>query len=546
MNKVFSIEDFDKAASGDYVVFICENCNEEVKIQKRKFTIKLCRKCKLKKKAEEGSYKNCVEKRKKTCIEKYGVDHPQKSEEVQNKTKQTCLERYGHEYSFQSEEVKDKIKDGWLKRFGVPYVVLSDESIKKRINTLHERYGDRLEKIVEKTKKTMLELYGVEHAMMCDDVKVKHVRKNSKFIYDKCSFDSSKELYYFIWAQEHGLNIERNDKDYFKYSCNGKEHICFPDFKMNNEYIEIKGEQFLNEDGIWRCPYDTSLDDEYEAKRQCFISNNVKIIYDVSEQQKYVEDNYGKDFINLCRVETMKDFFEKNKDFPYPTKLTDNYDSIIQYFHKSIWHAHKKGLKSPFEGWNDFQIMSRVYGNRLRHKKEISCSILRNGLSVTSLATKVSVFKPSLAKDLILKYLNEYEEIFDPFSGFSGRLLGAHQCGKKYIGQDLNQDHVNESNQIIEHLNCNAVISQKDIFESTGTYQCLFTCPPYSDKEIWGNETKFLSCDNWIDECLKRFSCKKYLFVVDETEKYKDCIVEVLENKSHLSTNNEYVVLIST
>lgn len=115
---------------------------------------------------------------------------------------------------------------------------------------------------------------------------------------------------------------------------------------------------------------------------------------------------------------------------------------------------------------------------------------------------------------------------------------------KKYNGQDLNQDHVNESNQIIEHLNCNAVISQRDIFESTGTYQCLFTCPPYNDKEIWGNETKFLSCDDWIDECLKRFSCKKYLFVVDETEKYKDYIVEVLENKSHLSTNNEYVVLI--
>ena len=64
MNKAFSIEDFDKAASGDYVVFICENCNNEVKIQKRKFTIKLCRKCKLKKKAEEGSYKNCVEKTK--------------------------------------------------------------------------------------------------------------------------------------------------------------------------------------------------------------------------------------------------------------------------------------------------------------------------------------------------------------------------------------------------------------------------------------------------------------------------------------------------
>ena len=107
--------------------------------------------------------------------------------------------------------------------------------------------------------------------------------------------------------------------------------------RRRTQVCTLQKEQFLNEDGMWRCPYDKSLDDEYEAKRQCFISNNVKIIYDVSEQQKYVEDNYGKDFINLCRVETMKDFFEKNKDFPYPTKLTDNYDSIIRYFHKSIY-----------------------------------------------------------------------------------------------------------------------------------------------------------------------------------------------------------------
>ena len=36
-------------------------------------------------------------------------------------------------------------------------------------------------------------------------------------------------------------------------------------------------------------------------------------------------------------------------------------------------------------------------------------------------------------------------------------------------------------------------------------------------KEIWGTDLKDLSCDQWIDECLKRFKCKKYLFVVDKT-----------------------------
>jgi hypothetical protein len=52
------------------------------------------------------------------------------------------------------------------------------------------------------------------------------------------------------------------------------------------------------------------------------------------------------------------------------------------------------------------------------------------------------------------------------------------------------------------------------------------------------------SCDDWIDICINNFKCKKYLFVVDNTEKYRDYIVDIIENKSHLNKNKEYVILI--
>ena len=39
-----------------------------------------------------------------------------------------------------------------------------------------------------------------------------------------------------------------------------------------------------------------------------------------------------------------------------------------------------------------------------------------------------------------------------------------------------------------------------------------------------------LNCDEWIDICLKNFKCKKYLFVVDNTEKYKNNIIEEIIN----------------
>ena len=85
---------------------------------------------------------------------------------------------------------------------------------------------------------------------------------------------------------------------------------------------------------------------------------------------------------------------------------------------------------------------------------------------------------------------------------------------------------------------------QKDIFESTGEYDCLFTCSPYGLKEIWNERETNKYCDEWIDECLQRFKCKRYVFVVDKTEKYKDKIVEEISNKSHFSNAKEYIIVI--
>ena len=53
-----------------------------------------------------------------------------------------------------------------------------------------------------------------------------------------------------------------------------------------------------------------------------------------------------------------------------------------------------------------------------------------------------------------------------------------------------------------------------------------------------------MTCDDWIDLCLKQYKCREYLFVVDKTEKYKANIVETIDNKSHFSKNKEYVIWI--
>ena len=158
----------------------------------------------------------------------------------------------------------------------------------------------------------------------------------------------------------------------------------------------------------------------------------------------------------------------------------------------------------------------------------------------------MSLFNPALAKYLISKYLSEYGVIFDPFSGFSGRLLGACSLGKKYVGSDIDEDHVKESQSIIDYFGLEGTVEVKDVLKSSGSYPCLFTCPPYGSKERWSERNDLVekSCDEWIQECMQRFDCERYLFVVDKTECFKDNIVEEIDNSSHLGKGKEYVVLI--
>lgn len=247
----------------------------------------------------------------------------------------------------------------------------------------------------------------------------------------------------------------------------------------------------------------------------------------------YSNRRMKKDYNSLCTYRYEK--YKPNAKLGY---------SIIKNFHKSLYDV-KVGKVSVREAWEDDELLKKVIENRLIYKNDVDPSKVLSGFNISKVCPIASIFNPVLAKYLIENYLQEFNEVFDPFSGFSGRLLGVSACGKKYIGQDINVTHVHESNNIIYFLNMNnASVSTKDIFESEGEYQCLLTCPPYNKKEIYGNETVFKTCDQWIDECLNRFRCRRYVFIVDKTDKYKDSIVMNINKNSHLYRSQEHVIML--
>lgn len=550
------------------VKYVCEVCGKETVCQFQNFKGTKCPHCRGGEKLKERflnydwSIRNA--KAKQTFLEKYGVENPNQIEQVRQKIEQTNLKKYGVKHVFQAKEVQEKIKQTCLERYGTDHFFQAEEVKEKIRQTQIERYGKwytSTNEYKQKCEQTCLKKYGVpshNQAKVCKEKMmqtflnhygVDNVRKSvymaqhrkQRYEYDNIRFDTMPELAFYIYWTDLGKIVEHNSVS-FSYFLDGKVHKYFPDFKIDEDLYEIKGDQFLKEDGTWQNPFDHSQDKLFEAKHQCAIKNHVHILYgqDYQKYIDYVVKTYSKDFLEI---------FKTDLPFPYSNaSFTDksNY-GLIRHFHKSIYEANRKGYLSPIEAWKDKNLIKKSALNRLQYVNSCSSKDVLRGFSVAKIAPKVSVFSPSMAAKLIKQYLGEYSTIVDPFSGFSGRLLGSAECGKTYVGKDLNEKHVAESNEIIHYRNlqnCSVVVEDILKKENVEEYDCLFTCPPYEDKEHWNENDMPKTCDEWIDICMKMYKCKKYLFVVDETKKYKSSIVNIIKNKSHFGENYEKIILI--
>ena len=119
-------------------------------------------------------------------------------------------------------------------------------------------------------------------------------------------------------------------------------------------------------------------------------------------------------------------------------------------------------------------------------------------------------------------------------------MLGTISLGKRYIGQDISEIHVRESNKILDWLRENmyefdARVTCADSYKTKGAYQCLFTSLPRRGESYDDVPETKLTCDEWIDVCLKNYQCSKYVFVVDNTVKYRDYIVDNIYSDKVLS-----------
>ncbi len=235
-------------------------------------------------------------KRQETCLKLYGDKNYNNKEQAQ----QTMLERYGGTTTLTSN-LKQNVQQTNIKRYGGISPMCSTVIVDKLKETYIQNNGGMgfaSESVLEKYKINYKKKFGVENSSQNPLVRRKQA---TKYKYENINFDSKPEIAYYIWLKDNNINFEYQPNVKFEYLYENKLYYYIPDFKVENEYIEIKGLQFFKNYDINETminPFDRTQDAKYEAKHQCMIKNNVKILTDTKIYENYVKNKYGRTYLD--------------------------------------------------------------------------------------------------------------------------------------------------------------------------------------------------------------------------------------------------------
>src|SRR6056297_2580641 len=140
----------------------CKICNKEYKskIKQRSYCSEKCKKILFQKRQE---------KRKQTCLLKYGVDNPSKNKEISNKIKLALNNKTKKEW----EIIKLKRKNTCNEKYNTDNPMQDKSIISRMRNTLSKRSSEDIVKINKKREETCLKRYNKKHYNQTKECKEK-------------------------------------------------------------------------------------------------------------------------------------------------------------------------------------------------------------------------------------------------------------------------------------------------------------------------------------------------------------------------------------
>lgn len=282
---------------------ICPICGGRVKwLKSNKYNATCCKEC-----ANKLNYIN----RTSTCIRKYGVDNPAKSELIKHKISkanksisaqstakrhQTCIEIYGVENCYQSSVLKEKIKTTCLEKYGVDNPAKCKEVQHKISNTCLQKYGVENYAQSEEYKKIVssedFQRRRREHEYITK-------KKNNSFNISK----TEAESFVLIKAKYPDV-IAQYKSDSYPFNCDF--YIPSLDLYIECNYHWTHGGKPYNED---TCKEQLEL---WKNKHSQFYNNAIETwtIRDVIKRQTAQERNLY--FIEFWNIDELKEWLNIN------------------------------------------------------------------------------------------------------------------------------------------------------------------------------------------------------------------------------------------
>lgn len=270
--------------------------------------------------------KDNINNRKQACqtmLDNYGVSCYFYANDFSEKSLSTIHLKYGNDIDnvFQAKEIKQQIEQTKDLKYNDPHYTNIEKQKETVINFSDEKKEDIKQKHIIFNQKN----FGVDYTFQRDDVKIQIRQTNQKnynadypmqnpefrrktqkkYTFDNLTFSSKPEIAFYIWLRDNNIDFEYEPNIQFSYIVDGKTRYYHPDFllKTSNQLVEIKGDQFFKEDGTMKNPFDQNQDIVYEAKHQCMLQHNVKILRsnEYSQYLEYVQKKYSKQFLDQLK-----------------------------------------------------------------------------------------------------------------------------------------------------------------------------------------------------------------------------------------------------
>jgi hypothetical protein len=513
------------------------------------------------------------------------------NEETKQRLIETCLKKYGTTNTAKAECVKQKYRDRMEKKYGKGIVnaFQAKSVIAKAEETKLRKYGNAKFNNSQKTSETCLKRYGVSNTSQVAEFRHK---QQFRYTYNSITFDSKPEIAFYIWLKEVkdilNIDFEYSPDKVYEYTFDNKKYYYMPDFRIGDQYFEIKGDHFFKDGKMinpfrykyWTDEYYQRVCDRYEEKHQCMISNGIIILknFEYNFFLNYVSEKYGVNYLDQFKNEKIledlpKEFFgytqEQILDICLKTKFpgTEKWEAD-----HPIWDCNVYKKMTPKQAWSDINMLKSAIRNlfKILHKsinvgpkfypkfaasieKAFNCGDIEicrcvlNRFTVAKIAPKVTALKPDIFEKIIQESgVDISSGVYCPMAGFGGIIQGAKRWFKKHnLIENIEAYDIND-------IFCDYYgWSQRDaLAQVITTDKIVIACPPFGEKtERWTGtpDNMYYDFHEWCKLLKQHIIAPNYIFIGPEIHnnrpKYETGVERPLlfRNKIGIKLYKEYL-----